>query len=128
MSPGRAAWLLAALASTAAAADDVVGFSRDVLPILNRACVSCHLEGGEQAGLVLYPDPRARLAGVASTQSPLKVVEPGYPAKSYLYAKLEGRHEAAGGSGVRMPPQAPPLPAADMEKLRQWIAAGAKDD
>ncbi len=127
MSPARAAWLLAALASTAAA-DEGASFSGDVLPILNRACSACHLEGGELGGLILYPDPRARLVGVASTQSPLKLVEPGDPAKSYLYAKLEGTHEAAGGSGVRMPPQAPPLAAADMEKLRRWIAAGAKDD
>lgn len=127
MNPGRAAWLLAALASTAAA-DGEARFGRDVLPILNRACIACHLEGGELGGLVLYPDPWPRLVGVPSAESPLKLVEPGDPAKSYLYAKLEGSHEAAGGSGLRMPPQAPPLAATDMETLRQWIAAGAKDD
>jgi mono/diheme cytochrome c family protein len=124
---GRAAWLLAALAP-AAAADEGVRFGRDVVPILNRACISCHLEGGELGGLALYPDPWARLVGVASTQSALKLVEPGDPGKSYLHAKLAGTHAGAGGSGLRMPPQSPPLADADIETLRRWIAAGAKND
>jgi cytochrome c553 len=125
---GRAAWLLAAFASAAAAADEGVQFGRDIAPILNRACVACHLEGGELGGLILYPDPWAHLVGIASTQSPLKLVEPGEPDKSYLYAKLAGTHEAAGGSGLRMPPQAPPLAEADIDRLKRWIAAGAKND
>jgi len=124
---GRGPWLLAALASTASA-DEGVQFGRDIVPILNRSCVSCHLEGGELGSLILYPDPWARLVGVASTQSELKLVEPGDPDKSYVYAKLAGTHEAAGGSGVRMPPQSPPLAAADIDRLRQWIATGAKND
>ena len=66
-----------------------------------------------------------RLVGIASKQSPLKLVEPGVPDKSYMYLKLVGRHESVGGSGLQMPP-AKRLDEAGREAIRQWIEQGAK--
>lgn len=86
----------------------------------------CHVEGAELGGLKLYPDAWTQLVGVTSTQSPLKLVEPGSPDRSYLYAKLMGTQVTAGGSGLRMPAQ--PLGAEELETIRRWIAEGAKRD
>lgn len=131
MSRSRAGLVLVALAALAAVplavAGDKVAFGSQVVPILDRHCVSCHVEGGELGGLSLYPDPWARLVGVTSNQSALKLVEPGSPEKSYLYLKLLSTQESAGGSGLRMPPQQP-LPAADLETIRRWIQQGAGPD
>jgi hypothetical protein len=103
-----------------------VSFNSDVVPILSKNCVMCHLPGAEQAGLILYPDPWTQLVGVASTESPLKRVESGSPEKSYLYVKLIGTQEQVGGSGLRMPFQQDALGPADLETIRKWIEQGAK--
>lgn len=129
MRSGQAVPIVAALAiATTAVAQDSVAFAARVVPILNQRCVMCHVEGGALGGFSLYPDPWARLVGVASTQSPLKLVEPGSPEKSYLYAKLLGTHDKAGGSGQRMPLQQDSLGAAELETIRQWILKGALND
>jgi hypothetical protein len=102
-----------------------VGFSAQVVPILTARCMMCHLQGAAQAGLSLYPEPWGALVGAASTESPLKLVEPGSPEKSYLYAKLLGTQQQVGGSGQRMPFQQDPLDAGDLETIRKWIEQGA---
>jgi hypothetical protein len=58
---------VAALISTAHAGS--VSFEKDVVPILNSYCVMCHLPGGEQGGLSLYPDAWSELVGILSKQS-----------------------------------------------------------
>ncbi|MEX2149548.1 MAG: hypothetical protein WD793_05010 [Steroidobacteraceae bacterium] len=129
MSSGQAVSLIAALAiATPIAAEDCNAFADRVVPILNQRCVMCHVDGGALGELSLYPDPWTRLVGIASTQSPLKLVEPGSPEKSYLYAKLLGTHHKAGGSGLRMPAQQGPLTAEDLETIRQWILKGALNE
>jgi len=129
MRSGQAVSLVAALAIvTPVAAGDGGEFADRVMPIFNQRCVMCHVEGGALGELSLYPDPWTRLVGVASTQSPLKLVEPGSPEKSYLYAKLLGTHDKGGGSGLRMPVQQDPLTAEDLETIRQWILKGALND
>jgi hypothetical protein len=122
------ALLTAMSACQAAAAGEDVRFGRDIVPIFDRSCVACHVEGAELGQLVLFPDPWRHLVGVASSESPLKLVEPGAPERSYLLAKVEGRHLEAHGSGERMPLQQPPLGADAIGRLRAWIEAGAKQD
>lgn len=127
MSRVRAGLLLAALALAAAPwgrAADAVDFAARVTPILDRHCVACHVEGAELGGLRLYPDAWERLVGAPSTQSALKLVEPGSPERSYLFLKLQGTHDKAGGTGLRMPPQQA-LGPEDLETIRQWIMQGA---
>jgi len=127
----RTAWRLRItsaqlLLAAAAACADPVSFKDDVMPLLTARCVVCHVEGADQAHLSLYPDAWAQLVGVASTESPLERVEPGVPAKSYLYLKILGTQAEAGGSGARMPFQQDPLAPADIEVVRKWIEQGAK--
>lgn len=56
-------------------------------------------------------------------------VLPGDPDASFLYAKVASTHDC----GDRMPNAAfpfsfPPLPPDEVETIRSWIAAGARDD
>ncbi len=65
------------------------------------------------------------LVGVASTQSPLNLVEPGSADDSYLWRKLEGTQAEAEGSGGQMPLRRPPLSEEDLGLIEAWISAGA---
>jgi len=116
--------LLVAFVSTAHA--ESVSFEKDVVPILNNYCVMCHLPGGAQGGLSLYPDAWSELVGIPSKQSPLVQVEPGSPDKSYFYIKLIDSGESAGGSGQLMPIQQAPLVPEQIEIIRLWIEQGAQ--
>jgi hypothetical protein len=118
--------VLVAFFSTAQAGS--VSFEKDVMPILNNYCVMCHLPGGAQGELSLYPDAWSELVGVPSKQSPLLQVEPGSPEKSYLYIKLIDTGESVGGSGQLMPVQQAPLDQAQIETIRLWIEQGAKQN
>lgn len=124
----RARWLPALSGSLAfAAAADDVSFTADIVPLLKSRCVMCHLPGSEQAGLALHPKGGyANLVDVKSTQSPLPRVTPGKPDDSYLYRKLTGTHTLVGGSGERMPFGEQNLTAAEIDRIRRWIEAGAK--
>jgi len=117
--------LLALLLASCLSAAETVSFDEDVLPILNKYCVMCHLPGAEQAELLLYPDAWSQLVGISSSQSELSRVEPGFPDKSYLYLKLIGTQGTESGSGVQMPFQQSPLEAAQIEAIRLWIEQGA---
>jgi hypothetical protein len=127
MNRAVACWsLLVALGMAAcASAAEPISFTSDVLPGLKRHCVMCHLPGSEQGGLGLHPDPWARIVSVPSTQSPLKLVEPGAPEKSYFYIKIIGTHLPAGGAGLPMP-WTYSLEPSQIEVIRLWIEQGAR--
>lgn len=109
-------------------ADGTAGFNARVVPILEKYCFVCHSPDDDQGELSLLPDTWEKLVNVPSKQVGLKLVEPGIPEKSYLYLKLLGTHEDAGGKGRRMPIEQDALGVADMETIRQWILQGAKKD
>lgn len=91
MRSARSVLIVAALAiATPAAAGDGGAFGERVVPILNQRCVMCHVEGGALGELSLYPDPWSRLVGVASTQSPLKLVEAGVTRKKLSVRQAAG--------------------------------------
>lgn len=119
--------VLAAITAVAPGAvfADEVSFDRDVLPILNSRCVMCHVPGAELGGLSLYPDAWLSIVGVASTQSPLKLIEPGAPDRSYLYLKLLGTQNTAEVRGLPMP-TTQVLDTTAIEAIRRWIDQGAK--
>jgi outer membrane protein assembly factor BamB len=92
----------------------------------------CH--GGSMAGgslnvsLATASAVRAALVGMPATGSEcasagIPMVTAGNPDQSLLYLKLL----AMPPCGSRMPPTAA-LPAADVERIRTWIASGAADD
>ncbi len=103
-------------------------FSREIVPLLKRHCVMCHMDGGAQGELSLHPQPYAALLGRASTQSDMLLVVPGDAQASYLYHKLLGSHLQAGGNGQSMPYQRDLLAAKDIEAVAQWISHGAQDN
>jgi len=117
-----AAVLLPCLPAVAA---EPVSFEKDVQPLLTRHCVVCHLPGDAQGDHVLYPDARKNIVNVPSVQSPLLLVEPGEPEKSYFFLKLTGEHLEAGGSGEIMPFPHGPLAPEEISAVRQWIEQGA---
>ena len=98
------------------------------MPILNPYCVMCPLPGADQGGLSLYPDAWSEMVDVPSRQSPLLLVKPGLPDESYLYIKLIDSGLSAGGSGLIMPVQQPPLSTGQIETIRSWIEQGAENN
>jgi hypothetical protein len=70
-----------------------------------------------------------QLVGIQALEDPtLYRVVAGDPERSFLYLKVGGAPPVADipAIGTRMPPNAPPIAAADMELIRRWILQGAK--
>jgi hypothetical protein len=86
-------------------------------------CSVCHAGGAAPQGLRLDAvNSYSLLVGVPSTEaSSILRVKPGDPDNSYLVQKIEG-HAAV---GAQMPLGGPPLPAATIAVIRQWVTDGA---
>lgn len=113
---------LALGALPAAAADPTVSFKRDVLPIFQTNCVSCHTPGSEgtaTSGLDL-----TTYGGVMQGTKYGAMVIPGNPEYSNLMWLLDWRASPQ----LRMPHGKQQLPVADRDKIRAWIRQGAKDN
>jgi hypothetical protein len=70
-----------------------------------------------------------QLVGIQALEDPtLYRVVAGDPERSFLYLKLGGAPPVADipAIGTRMPPNAPPIDAADLDLVRRWILQGAK--
>lgn len=91
--------------------------------VFDAACVVCHAGASAPQGLRLdAANSFTSLVGVPSRQNgALLRVEPGNPDASYLLQKLEG----TASEGERMPLGGPPVPAATIAFVRQWITDGA---
>ncbi len=100
-----------------------VSYAMEVEPILTASC-ECHT-AGMPAGLDLG-DGYANLVDVAATEAPLDRIEPGSPADSYLWHKVNGTHLGVGGSDNAMPPPDGGLDAAALETIEAWILDGAE--
>ncbi|MBN2801086.1 MAG: c-type cytochrome [Deltaproteobacteria bacterium] len=109
----------AAPAEAAPAAAAAVGWA-DVSPIFTSNCAPCHSPGKSGGLKISYEN----MVGVAAHQAKLNQVEPGSPEQSYVWHKLNGTQASVGGSGGLMPTKGK-LPAADLEKIKAWITAGA---
>ncbi len=102
------------LPASRVAAKQKVDFKRDIRPIFERSCYSCH--GPQQALGQLRLDVRNRaMAGGISG----KVIVSGQSSASRLIDRLLGK-----GSEVRMP-LGGELPPADIALIRSWIDEGA---
>ena len=92
-------------------------------------CDNCHnANGAAFAGGLRLDAGQAynQLVNVPSSVKPGAVrVIPGNASDSYLIHKLEGRSDI---SGSRMPLNAAPLPQADIDVIRTWIAQGAQNN
>jgi len=88
----------------------------------NCAFSGCHAGATPQEGMNLSSGQAyASIVNVPSNQMPgLDRIEPNDPDASYLVRKIEGT-----GLLQRMPAGSPPLPAATIQLIRDWVSAGA---
>ena len=98
-------------------ARDSIDFSRDIRPIFNQNCSSCH-GGVRQKGGVSF---MFREEALGSGKSGRKTIVPGDADHSELIARLTSKDP-----DVRMPYHAPALPAEQIALIRRWIDQGAK--
>jgi Protein of unknown function (DUF1553)/Protein of unknown function (DUF1549)/Planctomycete cytochrome C len=96
--------------------DRPVDFERDVQPIFEQRCYSCHGSQVQTSGLRLDDGDAALKGGNFGL-----VIKPGNSSSSALILRV------AGAPGVvRMPPAGAPLTAEQVGILRAWIDEGAK--
>ena len=138
LAPPAAAILLALLAGCAKEKSDPVGppdppdptatFSRLQSEVLTPSCAlsGCHAGASPPVGLVLEAGrSHASLVGPVSVETALLRVAPYDPESSYLVVKVRGD---AAILGARMPSGAPPLSAARLKLVVDWVRRGAPDD
>lgn len=93
-----------------------VEFNRDIRPILTKSCASCHGGVRKQGGISFVFREEAMGVGASGRRA----IVPGKPGTSELIARLESDDPA-----FRMPHNAAPLPAHEIELFRAWIDQGA---
>jgi hypothetical protein len=104
------------------AAEEIVSFKDDILPLLKWRCSSCHELGGsgyEKSGLDL-----TSYAGVMKGTKFGPMVIPREPETSNLMLLLDWRVSPA----LRMPHGKKQLFSCDRSSIRTWIRQGAKDN
>lgn len=107
-----------------------VSFATHVQGVFNGFCTPCHYAGfggGPPQGLILTSDSSyAMLVGRAATElGGMPRIKANKPDSSYLVHKIQGTQNSVGGSGVRMPQGAAPLPYQTIQMIRRWVSAGA---
>ncbi|HEX7862657.1 MAG TPA: SUMF1/EgtB/PvdO family nonheme iron enzyme [Verrucomicrobiae bacterium] len=107
---------IASLVGSARAADKI-DFRKEVKPVLEMHCLSCHGTEKPKGALRLTTKENAVKGGDDGTS-----LVPGKPNESPLYTTtiLPADHEDA------MPPKGPRLTKEETEKLRLWIEQGAE--
>jgi mono/diheme cytochrome c family protein len=103
-------------AAPATEASVVVAYS-DLLPLFEARCFDCHGRGKSKAGIRL--DEPATLVG--KDRKGRIIVKPGDPEASSLLTVLTLPED----DDLAMPPEGDRLSAAEIAKVRAWIAAGA---
>ena len=93
-----------------------VDYLKDIQPILEKNCFSCHGASVQMSGLRL--DSREGFLAGGTTG---KIIVPGAAADSSLYKRVAGI-----GGLSRMPFGGQPLAAAEVELIRAWIDQGAE--
>ncbi len=89
-----------------------LGFARDIKGIMARYCFECHGVEHKEAEL----DLRTIESILAGGESGAAIV-PGKPDESILFEMIHDEH---------MPPEGKVPVADDIERIRQWVASGAR--
>lgn len=95
----------------------VIEFSRDIQPILDKNCTSCHQPASKQSDLDLTTYAGFQAGG---RRGPAFV--PGSPEQSLVIQFMTAALKPS------MPFGQPPLTATEVSAIREWINSGAKDD
>ena len=96
-------------------AADKVNFNKDVVPILKATCVECHNPKKVKGKLRLDNKADAMKGGKEG-----KDIVPGKAEESLMYKLLVDKDP-----DNRMPQDKDPLPADQIEKIKNWINQGA---
>ncbi|SFT16191.1 Planctomycete cytochrome C [Zhouia amylolytica] len=97
--------------------EQVVSFSSDIKPILNKHCISCHGGVKKNGGFSLLFEEEA----FAKTESGIPAIIPGDAKNSSFIKRL---HES--DPELRMPYKRPALSKEEITLLTKWIDQGAK--
>lgn len=106
-------------AMSASAADPSPSYTKDVVPIIDKYCLECHVGKKPKGGYDLSSTAKMFEAGGGSA-----AVVPGKPEISRMYLTMTAK------GGPLMPPRDYPArpTAQDIAIIRKWITDGAKDD
>lgn len=96
-----------------------VSFKNDVAPILVKNCLACHGPQDPKGEYQLHTIELLQRKGYSDSP----IVTPGKPDESELYRLL-----ASTEPEERMPKEADPLAAAEVDLIKRWIEQGAKID
>jgi len=97
-----------------------VSYYRDVRRLFQQHCQGCHQPAKPLGGFVMTD--YAALLKTGDHEQP--GVVPGQPDKSFVFVQMTPQD----GKKAAMPKNAEPLPPAEVEIVKKWIAEGAKDD
>lgn len=112
----RFAWLTLVLTMTSPAfAAEGPDYGKDIKPILQRRCYSCHGALKQKGGLRLDA-----ISAILKGGDTGPAVEPGKSAESLILDAVLGKEGLQ-----RMPVEGEPLNAEEVAKLTEWINAGA---
>jgi mono/diheme cytochrome c family protein len=110
--------ILSAVLATTSAAAQAPSYARDIRPLLAKHCAECHTKE-KPSGKLSMDSYRLLMEGGGGGPA----IVPGKPNESHILKLVSGKESP------RMPPkERPSLSPAQIETLRAWIAAGAKDD
>ena len=89
-----------------------LGYAQDIREVMSKYCFECHGIEAMEAGLDLRT-----LESILSGGESGPAIVPGKPDKSILFDMIHNEH---------MPPEGELLGADDIERIRKWIASGAR--
>ncbi len=110
-------WFASCLMAIPLLAAEDPSYLRDVRPILDKNCTSCHQPASKQSDLDLTTYARFQAGG---TRGPAFVA--GSPEQSLVFQFITAALTPS------MPFGQPPLVADDVSTIRDWIKSGARDD
>jgi uncharacterized membrane protein len=100
-----------------------VSYSKDVAPILEKHCKSCHVQG--QSGYVVSGFDLTGYDSLMKGTQYGPVVLPGDALTSVLVMLIEGRADPS----LKMPHgDAAPLTPEQIQTIRRWVEQGAKNN
>lgn len=100
-----------------------ISYTKDVSPILDKHCKSCHVAG--QAGYVVSGFEMENYETLMKGTQYGPVILPGDPLTSALVMLIEGRADPS----LKMPHgDARPLDPKEIATIRQWVEQGAKNN
>ena len=103
--------------------EEIVSFSQDVKPIIDKYCIECHQAGGE--GLIASGFNLENYAGVMKGTKHGPMVIAGDSAGSNMLVLMEGRADPS----ISMPHgKMTGASRKELETIRLWIDQGAQDN